>query len=150
MRATLRARRKNSMVRELMIVGAILTGSLVPVVAAPVELSCKVVGIGAELYGRVSATIDLDARTVELRARVAPGVVWRYEDGKTAPVLEIGPPALSRYYPPVRQVVRVHRKTVTVGWRATLTEPLDHYAVFNRAALDAPGTPCVWRRMRIG
>ncbi len=137
------------MVRKLMIAAAILAGSVAPVVAAPVELSCKVVGIGAELYGRVSATIDLDARTVELRARVAPGVVWRYEDSKTAPVLEIGPPALSRYYPPVRQAVRVHRKTVTVGWRAALTGPLDHYAVFNRAALDAAGTPCIWRRIRI-
>jgi hypothetical protein len=137
------------MIRKLVIAGVILAGSVAPAAAAAVELSCKMLGSGAERYGRVSASIDLDARTVELQAQGAPGVVWRYEDGKTAPVLEMGPPGLSQYYPPVRQVVRVYRKTVTVGWRAGLTGPLDHYSVFNRAALDVPGTSCIWRRMRI-
>jgi hypothetical protein len=120
-----------------------------PVAAMPVSLQCTIHGQRAAAYGPLTVVVDPDALSVAIEApEKMPGIRWEYRNGQVAPVLTQAPPEMmqDKHQPmtmPVKQFVRITRRSVVLGWR-TSENDLGQLSRFNRSALDRPGTPCVW------
>jgi hypothetical protein len=138
----------NRMIRKAAFACFALLASAGSVSASSVEITCKIAGPEAAQYGPLMLRVDLAARTVRIEAQnVRDLVVWAYRDGTVASLAADGIRKMTDMYLPVQQFVTLSARWISVGWGFSRAKP-SHIAMFNRSAIDKPGTPCVWRARR--